>query len=219
MLLSKNNIGISTLLLLFCFNTVVTFSQTTTSGLSQNMNPQGERNILEDRALWVEVVSERKAYSSTYTTPDGRIITYYSKQLVNYTNANGILVPVNTIPASTSKGLTAANQPNEVSVLNNGSVEIKTDDGSSIGYSANAKVNGLEIVSSELKVDGANASMQNVFPGINKTFEFRFNSVKYNYVITTPTVVPATDLVIEEELSMPENSKKQCCVKPVKICS
>lgn len=209
MLLSKNNIGITTLLILFSFNGSVLFSQNTTSGISQNMNPQGERNILEDRSQWIEVVAERKLYSSTYTTPDGRIITYYSKQLVNYTNANGILVPINAIPTTSSKGFTASNQPNEVSVLNNGSVEINTGDGSTIVYSSNAKINGLDISPSELKVDGANAIMQNVYPGINKTFEFRFNSVKYNYVITTASAVPSTDLVIEEELLMPENSKIQ----------
>ena len=120
MLFAKNNIALFALLVLFSFNTSILFSQNATSGFTQNMNPQGERNILEDRSQWIEVVGERKAYSSTYTTPDGRIITYYSKQLVNYKNEDGVLVPVNTIPTPSSKGLTAANQPNEVSVLNNG---------------------------------------------------------------------------------------------------
>ena len=106
MLLAKNNIGISALLVLFSFNSLILFSQNTTSGLAQNMSPQGERNILEDRSQWIEVVAERKDYSSTYTTPDGRIITYYSKQLVNYKDANGILIPVNITPSAASKGLT-----------------------------------------------------------------------------------------------------------------
>lgn len=209
MLLSKNKIGISALLMLFCCNTTFLFSQNQSSGFAQKMNPEGERNILEDRSQWIEVLSERKIFSSTYTTPDGRIITYYSKQPVNYYDGNGMLVPINTVPVSSSKGLIAANQPNEVTVLNNGSVEINTGESSTIIYSGNTKINGQSTFSSELKLDGTNAFMQNVLPGINKTFEFRFNSVKYNYVLNSSMTRTTSDFVIEEDIFIPENSKIQ----------
>ncbi len=193
--------------MLFSFSSSFLFSQNTAPVFSQNMNQEGERNILEDRAQWTEIESERKIFSSIYTTPDGRIITYYSKQPVNYSNASGVLVPINTIPISSLRGLTAANQPNELSVLNNGAIEINIEDGLVIVYSKNVKINGQAISASELKLNERIATMQNVFPGVNKTFEFRFNSVKYNYVLNSKISVTTSDFVVEEEISLPENSK------------
>nr|MBA3971677.1 hypothetical protein [Bacteroidota bacterium] len=118
MLLSKNIINPLILLMLFCVN------GNTYSQLSANLNPSGERNILEDRSEWTEIIRERKEYSATYVTPDGRSITHYSKQPLNYYNPNGMLVPVNVTPIESSKGFTAADQPNSVTLLNTGAVEI-----------------------------------------------------------------------------------------------
>lgn len=209
MLPSKTNLAFSLLLLLFSFKSIDVFSQNKSSDLSTNLNPQQERNILEDRAQWKEVESERKIFSSTFVTPDGRIITHYSKQPVNYYNSNGTLVPVDITPKNTSNGLTANNQPNAVTILNNGAVEINTGDGSSLLFSENTKINGTTISTSQLKQDGVNAVMQTNISGITKTFEFRFNSVKYNYVLNTPIASTTSDFIIEEEITAPANSKIQ----------
>jgi gliding motility-associated-like protein len=199
MVLSKNIIKPLILLVLFCVNISVH------SQFSYNMNPEGERNILQDRALWKEIESERKEFSSAFLTPDGRTITYFSKQPVNYYNQNGILVPVNVIPSVSAKGLTAANQPNQLSVLNNGAVEIQLKDGTTMTYSKNAEFMGHAITPATIEKNGESAVMKNVLPGIDKTFEFRFNSLKYNYVINTPLATTAP-VVVEEELELPEGS-------------
>ncbi len=209
MLLSKNIISSSILLILFSFNIQVACAQNKSNELATCLNTPGERNILEDRSQWKEVESERKLFSSTYTTPDGRIIACYSKQVINYYNAEGVLVPINPTPSNSTKGLTASNQPNEISVLTNGAVEINTGDASTITYSNTGKINGLPISASEMKLDGDFATMKNVLPGIDKTFEFRFNAVKYNYIINSSASIPSTDFIIEEEITMPENSKLQ----------
>lgn len=205
MLLSNYNLGKLVLLLLFYFNSGFLFSQKATP--SSNLNPEGERNILEDRSQWKEVESERKIYSSTFVTPDGRIIMHYSKLPVNYYNTSGVLVPVDLKPSISAKGLSATNQPNEVSVLSNGAVEVTTNDNSKIVFSKNCKINGTEIIPSELKQDGLNATMATGISGISKTFEFRYNSLKYNYVLNTPVASSTSDFIIEEEIEMPENAK------------
>ena len=206
MLLSKKYIGVFVLLFL-CFGTNFIYSQNKTASFSKNLNPEGERNILEDQSQWKEVESERKIFSSTFITPDGRIIMHYSKLPVNYYNSSGILVPVNLKPSFSSKGLSATNQPNEVSVLSNGAVEITTNDNSKIVFSKNCKINGTEIIPSELKQDGVNVTMVTGISGVSKTFEFRYNSLKYNYVLNTPLASVTSDFIIEEEIEMPENSK------------
>ena len=59
----------------------------------------------------------------------------------------------------------------------------------------------------ETKTDGVNAVALTNLTNITKTFEFRFNSIKYNYVLSSPIPSISSDLIIEEEISMPENSK------------
>ncbi len=207
MLPSKKYSKAHIFLFLICFNTINLFSQNGSSPFSKNLNPQGERNILDDRSQWKEIEQERKIFSSTFLTPDGRTIIYYSKAPVNYYKGNGMLVPIYPIPTFSSKGLSATEQPNTVSVLNNGTVEINTGNGASISYSGNIKINGKTTSTSEIKLEGANAIMQNILPGVDKTFEFRFNSLKYNYVINHPLLTTASDLIIEEEIGLPQNAK------------
>lgn len=202
MLLSKNIIGSFIFLMLFCVSSQNSYSQ-----ISENLDLPGERNIIEDQSQWKEIESERKIYSSTFYTPDGRTIIHYSKQPVNYYNAGGMLVPVNFVPTLSSTGLIAANQPNIVSVLNNGAVEIKLADGTTMVYSGNCKFMDKEINATAIVQNGSAAIMKNVLPGIDKTFEFRFNSVKYNYVLNKPILTNTQNIIIEEELSLPAGSK------------
>lgn len=207
MLLKKNIINTLLLLILFSFNGAQLLSQKNSSNLAACLNPEGERNILEDRSQWKEAESERKIYSSTFVTPDGRIIMHYSKQPVNYYNTSGALVPVDLKPSLSAKGLSASSQPNEVSVLNNGAVEVSTNDNSKIVFSKNSKINGAAVIPFDLKQEGVNVTMNTGISGIYKTFEFRYNSLKYNYVLNAPAASSSSDFIIEEEIELPENAK------------
>ena len=169
MLFQKQLITALILLSPFCFNTAELFSQQNPSSLSANLNPyKNQRNILQDREQWVEIENQRTVYSSTYKTPDGRIINHSSQEPLNYYNSSKILVPIITVPKKNTTGLSAADQPFPVSVLNNGSVEINTGGEKNIVYSSNCKINGIATSVSEIKQNGAIATMENIFPGINK---------------------------------------------------
>ena len=195
------------LLMLLCFNSDLLFAQQNSQGLASNLNnAQGQRNILEDQTQWEEIESERAIYSSTYTTPDGRIIIHYSKEPLNYYNASGKLVPIICTPTKTTAGLSASNQPFPVSVLENGAVEISTVAETKIRYSDNCKINGVATSSSALNIEGNIATMNDIAPGINKTFDFRFNSLKYNYVLTHPISNSSADFIIEEDVTLPEGA-------------
>lgn len=205
MLLNRRQFGLSALLLIFTFNTGILFAQNRTSDLSANVASASDRNILEDRSSWQEIISERTEFSSSYKTADGRYIQYHSKQLVNYFK-DGSLVPVDFKPTFSSRGLTASHQPHEISVLNNGAVEINSFDNSVLTFSENTTINGVKVSPNRMEASEQFASMSTGIPGIKKTFEFRFNGVKYNYVLQTP-YSSSTDLTIEEEITMPKNSK------------
>ena len=192
------------LILSFCITSNI-FSQVGTSKLVANNHQENDRNILEDQSTWAEVVSERKEFSSTYLTTDKRIITHYSKQPLNYYNKNGNLVPVDFNPKNSNLGLKASNQPNEVTLLNNGSIEIKSKQHSLI-FSSNTKINGTKVITSKLDHKGLHSTMQTNIAGITKTFEFRFNGLKYNYVLNQPIAKSAKDYIIEEEIIMPEGA-------------
>ena len=207
MLLIKNNINPLVLLVLFCIQAEISFAQ---KAIDLNPRQPGERDFFEDRSRWQEIPSERKEFSSSFKTPDGRTIIQYSKQPLNYRDAAGNLVPVSFTPVLSGKGLTASSQPNSVSVLEDGSVEIALANGATIGYSGNSTFMGAKLGASPIEQKETGAIMKDVYPGIDKTFEFRFNSVKYNYVINRLTALTASSNVIfEEELKLPAGSTIQ----------
>ncbi|MDQ3045926.1 MAG: gliding motility-associated C-terminal domain-containing protein [Bacteroidota bacterium] len=163
-----------------------------------------ERNILEDRSQWKEIPSKRSEYSSSFLTPDNRIIIQYSKLPLNYYK-NNVLVPVDINPASSQTGLSAENQPFPLSVKKNGAVCINEGSSSPILFSSNTKINDVASENKIIEVEGPHAIMRNILPGVDKTFEFRFNSLKYNYVLHQ--AMGTSDLVIEEGITLPEGAE------------
>ncbi|MFL5765022.1 MAG: gliding motility-associated C-terminal domain-containing protein [Bacteroidia bacterium] len=204
MLRFKNTINLLLVLMPFCVN-----APTLSAQKAVDLNPpkQGEKGFLDDRAAWEEIPSERKPFSSSYKTPDGRVIIQYSKLPLNYENGSGNLVPVNYTPAPSSTGLSAVEQPNPTAVANDGSIRIRLGNGVSIGFSRNAIFMGARLKNSAIEQKGNFAIMKDVYPGIDKTFEFRFNGVKYSYVINRSAALTAAPFVIvEEELDVPDGS-------------
>lgn len=204
MIYLKNKLSKFTLILISIFCTLNLQAQ-----LTADITPKGDRDVLEDKSTWVEVVSKRNVFSSTYKTPDNRLITHYSKQPLNYYNYKKELVPINKVPTTNPSGLTASDQPNAVSLLLNGAVMIQTNNGSPIIYSENCKINGTPISFSQIKNNGVNSTMQSNITGLTKTFEHRFNALKYNYVLKTPIINGNNNLIIEEDITMPKGSKVQ----------
>lgn len=202
MIYFKNKLSQFTLILISIFWTFNLQGQITT-----DLTPKDNRDILQDKSSWIEVVNKRNVFSSTYKTPDNRLITHYSKQPINYFNSKEELVPIEIVPVSTSLGLSASNQPNPVTLLLNGSVKINNKEGSPIVYSKNCKLNGNPISFSQIKSNGVNSTMQSNITGLTKTFEHRFNALKYNYVLSNPFVNGNKNLIIEEDISMPAGAK------------
>lgn len=161
-----------------------------------------EKNILADRDSWRELEKERSVFSSTYLTPDGRTMIHYSKEPLNY-QKEGKLVPVNYKPVMKDGALYALDQPSPVAVTNAGAVITGNNEKNIITYSWNTKIDGKSIKPSSLELDGNSAVMKDILPGVDKTFEFRFSSLEYSYILNNPLSSAGGDLVIEEHILLP----------------
>lgn len=159
----------------------------------------------EDRATWTEIESARKVHSSTYKTADGRVIVEHSSLPVNYHNVKGELTPVVTIPSNNGSGLSAEQQPIATGVSNNGEVFLRSGIGHFI-VGAQTWFEGAPLQYSNLVQNGrTTASAKSDVKGVLKTFEFKFGSVKYNYVLDESAKIVG-DLEIQEHIDLPANS-------------
>ena len=195
------NLRILSALLLLNFTYFNIYAQS-----SACLNNDVQKDMLKDQYLWKEIESKREIFSSTYKTPDNRIIIHYSKQPLNYYNAEGKLVPVNINPVQSEKGYSSNDQPNKLSVLNDGSIEFRTPDRQLTGYSKNCKINGVNVITSDPQYNDGKLTMRTNIPEISKTFEFRFNSLEYSYVINKPVTTSSVYYTITEELDLPGGS-------------
>jgi gliding motility-associated-like protein len=205
MLLQWNFSKVTFLFLFFVNALVPAYSQQNGEAqLKADLTSPGERNILSGQEQWKEIESERTVYSSAYKTPDNRVIYEFSKEPLNYFKDHQ-LIPVHIAPVKSGNGLVASDQPNPITVSNEGEVVIGND--GPITYSSKCIINGIAATASPLMQDGITAVMKNIVPGIDKTFEFHFNAVEYNYVLNHALSLGSKDLVIEEKITLPKNSK------------
>ncbi|MBI3510658.1 MAG: gliding motility-associated C-terminal domain-containing protein [Bacteroidetes bacterium] len=168
------------------------------------------RALLADRDQWQEVVTERKLNSSTYITPDGRVIVHTCERPINYYRENGDLVPINsTLSPMENGGWSATDQPHPVYFYSDGSMALSTLNGELFSFGNNCKVNGTWNFSGNISVEDNRCLMNNVVPGVNRIVEMHENAVKYSYVITQPLNISTTDFSVSEELNIPHGMNLQ----------
>jgi gliding motility-associated-like protein len=171
-------------------------------GMSAALPSSKDAAIQEKKKNWKEIIEKRSVYSSEWKSDQGNIISEFSEIPVNYYH-NGSLIPVITEPNLNNNRLEAHQQPIPVSIDNNGSVYINSGNSNQFTVSKNARINGKPIISSTFQLNGENAELTNILPGVNKTFHFSYAGVKYNYEITNPLTTQHGDLIIEEEILLP----------------
>ncbi|TND07960.1 MAG: PKD domain-containing protein [Bacteroidetes bacterium] len=159
-----------------------------------------------DRASWQEDVSQRKANSSTYRTTDGRIIMHYSSRPVNYKDASGQWQHIEISPKATIQGWIAESQPNPVYLRTDASCLLTIDEYHVFGFSRNVTINGVAAKSTVPKQEETVLTFSDILPGIDKVCEFRYDAIKYNYVLHN-AYTAGNDLLIEEEYELPYGFK------------
>jgi gliding motility-associated-like protein len=210
MIVRKNNFGPLFIGFLVLYNfQLLSQINNLISPISKNVSMNtGASRLMEDRKLWKEDDAKRTSYSSTYIKPDGKIVIEYSKLPINYLNSNHKLVPIDLNPTINSEGdYQANNQICPVTIKRNGSVVIKVNQNSEIIYSNNVKINGFSSKAVSISQDTTHLILTNILPGIDKVFDLKLSSAKYNYILKSPISSLTTDLIIEEEIKLPQGSK------------
>ena len=191
MIVRKNNFGPLFIGFLVLYNfQLLSQINNLISPISKNVSKNtGATRLMEDRNLWKEDEAKRTSYSSTYIKPDGKIVIEYSKLPINYLNSNHKLVPIDLNPTINSEGdYEANNQICPVTIKRNGSIVIKVNQNSEIMYSNNVKINGFSPKAVSISQDTTHLILTNILPGIDKVFDLKLSSAKYNYILKHGTL-------------------------------
>ncbi|HET6991468.1 MAG TPA: hypothetical protein VFJ43_09100, partial [Bacteroidia bacterium] len=162
-----------------------------------------ERNMMRDQDKWIENVSERTVFSSSFRTEDGRVIMHYSEAPLNYYDASGTLQKIVAQPKQNSNGWAAMEQPYPTYLFNDGSAAVSPSKELQFVFGKNLSVNGNPIPVRVPVMDGDVATIANIIPGMNKEYTFRMNGIKYNYILNQPAPTVGGFLTIAEELEIP----------------
>lgn len=154
---------------------------------------------------WTEIIPERSLHSASFRKDDGTWVSYSSKELVNYPDESGKLVPVNTELLPHDGGWKVAAQPYSFFLSIEGAVEIQVSKSESIRISDRVRFNSVPLQAGAANIHGDTAMFYNQLPGMYKFLHFRSNAVKYSYVFQNASGLPAGDLLIEEEVILPED--------------
>ncbi len=162
-----------------------------------------EHNIMRDQNLWIENVADRTIFSSSFKTPDGRIIIHSSASPLNYYDAAGALQKIVAEPKVDANGWSAQEQPYPTYLFSDGSAAVSTSKELKFIFGKNLRVNGNSIAPRVPVMSGAIATIANVIPGMNKEYNFRSNGIKYNYILNQPAPTSNGFLTISEEMEIP----------------
>jgi gliding motility-associated-like protein len=183
------------------------FAQGLTAPLAKSKAVSYDGQELSGMENWRENENERGVYSSSWTTPDGRVIIRYSSVPINYYNANGKLVPIDTKPHPQpyGQGWAATHQPYPTYLYANGALGVTVNNKEQFVFSSNSTVNGVwNSDDADWRFEENKIIMPSVAPGVNKEIEFRLNAIKYNYIVMQQQIANGNWFTIQEEMEIPQ---------------
>lgn len=202
------------LIIFLLFVTNYSFGQLSTnpSCLSANLAPNKnheEDNSILSKTKWIEKISERTLFSSTFLSNDGQIKIVQSKRPINYYNSSKILVPIDSeLKTINSHSWGAIDQPNPTYLYEDGTFSLTLNTSNRVTLGKNCSINGQKI-KGDFVFKGNMVNMINVLPGINKEIFFYENTVKYNYIINQNIVNNGNDIIFSEEIDLPAGHQIQ----------
>jgi gliding motility-associated-like protein len=173
------------------------------SGPSACLNPISSSQRIEDKSIWTEDITLRTTHSSTFRSNDGQIKTHSSQRAINYFNEQGNLVPIKKELKKSPTGWSATEQPNPTHLFKDGSFALSMNNGQLFKMGRNCTMND-QYGMIDLQVDGNQITLKNMFPQVDKQLLFLENAVKYNYILQTYQNSYTNDLILSEEILLPD---------------
>lgn len=165
------------------------------------------KNGANDTINWIEDVSKRTVYSSTYFSSNKEDIKILqSSRPVNYYDQSGLLVPINKELRKEGNEWIADAQPYPTYLYADGSSAISLGDGHVLKFGINCSFNDQPL-SNNFVVNNNDVQFDSGYSGISKELVYRENGVKYNYIIAEPFVTQLTEYRFSEELNLPKGCR------------
>jgi gliding motility-associated-like protein len=163
-----------------------------------------------ERLGWMEQPEYRTESSSRFTTPEGAVMVFASVNPVNYTNADGVLVPYDPRPVKIANGYLASQQPMPVFVNNQGAFSILPKaESTPVPMGLTLTIDGQQAAVPPPIHDRQHLTFANVTENVDKHIEFRYGALKYAYVLHAPPGSGAHLYRIEEHYGLPAGYRPQ----------
>ena len=161
-----------------------------------------------------EVIGKRTLASRTFVNDKGGVIIKNGSKNLNYPDRENKLQPISAklssgkavdSPAKTS--WTASHQEFPAFLNYDGSTGFTADEKNKIVFNKNCTINDAAINCSDFTVGEDGMLVNNAAAGIDKKIMFSENTVETDYIIHKPLDLNNKDLVISEEIELPEGYK------------
>lgn len=184
-------------------------------------NPAEARGFPFGNQPYTEDIDKRTYTSRTFTGNDGEVIIHCSSQRINYLNKEKKLQPISARLSVFSEGWYAPSQEFPTFLFKDGSVALSAARGGTAAgklfFNKNCTVNGTAISFADFSVGEDGMHIQNAVPGVDKKIIFNENRIKTEYIINKPLSLSGNDLLLSEEIVIPEGYsvkmlKKEICL-------
>ncbi len=165
------------------------------------------KDFLASKKTWREDPTQRSVYSSTYRTPDGRIIIESSKKPLNYYNESGQLLHIDDAIITRGNEVVMPNQPYPVALSTTGVITLASGKKEALSFGQHVRINTIPCTLNLERNEQGKFSSPTGIAGISKEFELRENATKYHYILEQQPAITSNYLVIEEEFEVPANSR------------
>lgn len=162
--------------------------------------------------FYKEILEKRTATSRTFEDGRGGVIIKYSSININYKDKAQKYQPISSKLSSLDAAVIigedfqwAANQQQfPTHLYNDGSTALSTEGENKIVFNQNSKINQKEINLSDYTVGEQGMLISSVLEGVDKKIIFHENMIETDYVIQKPLDIGNSDLIISEEIELPE---------------
>ena len=159
-----------------------------------------------DKQHYTESIGKRTFTSRTFIgDKDGELVIKYGSKQLNYIDKEKKLQPIYAKLSSSDNGWAATQQQFPAYLNVDGSTEISAPE-NKMKFNFNCKINNNPLNFSDYTVGEDGMYVNNALPDIDKKIIFSENRIETDYIIHHPVTSGTQDLVVSEEIELPEGS-------------
>lgn len=159
-----------------------------------------------NKKLCREDIIKRTYTSRTFIAADGQVVIQNSLKRINYKDSENNFQVLSEKLKPIDNGWGAERQEFPGYLTKSGSTEIKMG-AQRISFNRNCKINSNDLNLNDYTVGENGMYAKNVAASIDKKIVFNENRIETDYIINHPVQLNGADLIISEEIILPENCR------------